>query len=86
MIPSIHLLASFCLGLAAVASAQYDPAIVGTWSSKSKKVITGPVRGRLAQHPWRVLVLTDDIAEFLQSRHRQIDRTRIDWNILLLYD
>lgn len=34
------------LGLVLVGEAvgQYDPNLVGTWSTKSKKVITGPVR------------------------------------------
>jgi hypothetical protein len=33
------------LGLALVGGTlgQYDPELVGTWSTKSKKVITGPV-------------------------------------------
>ncbi|EXJ92362.1 hypothetical protein A1O3_00912 [Capronia epimyces CBS 606.96] len=42
MLPSIKTVALFSLGLAALARAQYDTALVGTWTTKSKKVMTGP--------------------------------------------
>ena len=43
MIPSMKSVFTLSLGLAAVARAQYDAALVGTWTTKSKKVLTGPV-------------------------------------------
>lgn len=42
MITSIQTLLALALGLAALVNAQ-DPKIVGTWTTKSKKVVTGPV-------------------------------------------
>lgn len=44
MIPSIQSLLALSFGLATLVHAQYDPKLVGTWTTKSKKVITGPVR------------------------------------------
>ena len=41
------LIAGACL--ASTASAQIDPQLVGTWSTKSSKVITGPVRTILGE-------------------------------------
>jgi hypothetical protein len=43
MIPSIQSLFALSLGLATLVHAQYDPKLVGTWTTKSRKVITGPV-------------------------------------------
>jgi len=43
MIPSIQNVFTLSLGLAALAGAQYDASLVGTWTTKSKKVLTGPV-------------------------------------------
>ena len=45
MIPRILTLAASGLLLAGQVLAGYDPALVGTWSTKSKSVITGPVSG-----------------------------------------
>ncbi|EXJ94118.1 hypothetical protein A1O1_02511 [Capronia coronata CBS 617.96] len=42
MITSIKTVAAFSLGLAALVRAQYDTALVGTWTTKSRKVVTGP--------------------------------------------
>lgn len=43
MITSIQNLLAVSLGLATLVHAQFDPKLVGTWTTKSKKVITGPV-------------------------------------------
>lgn len=32
------------LGLLPAVSAEFDPRLVGTWTTKSRKVVTGPVR------------------------------------------
>ncbi|KIV86904.1 hypothetical protein PV11_02485 [Exophiala sideris] len=43
MIPSIQTVLALSLSLATtLVSAQYDTTLVGTWTTKSKKVITGP--------------------------------------------
>ncbi|OAL34733.1 hypothetical protein AYO20_05928 [Fonsecaea nubica] len=42
MIPSIQTVVTLSLGLAGLVRAQFDPALVGTWTTKSKKVVTGP--------------------------------------------
>jgi len=42
MIPSIPDVLLLSLGLVGLVRAQYDPALVGTWTTKSKKVVTGP--------------------------------------------
>ncbi|KIW34080.1 uncharacterized protein PV07_00880 [Cladophialophora immunda] len=42
MITSIQTVVTLSLGLAGLVRAQYDAALVGTWTTKSKKVVTGP--------------------------------------------
>lgn len=43
MIVSLPSVLTLSLGLAGLARAQFDAALVGTWTTKSKKVVTGPV-------------------------------------------
>ena len=43
MITSIPNVLTLSLGLFGLVRAQTDAALVGTWSTKSKKVVTGPV-------------------------------------------
>jgi len=42
MLPSIPSVFALSLGLASLVNAQYDSALVGTWTTKSKAVLTGP--------------------------------------------
>jgi hypothetical protein len=43
MMHSISNVLTVSLGLLGLVRAQYDAALVGTWTTKSKKVLTGPV-------------------------------------------
>lgn len=44
-LPTMNLLLLLLpLGLLPAVSAEFDPRLVGTWTTKSRKVVTGPVR------------------------------------------
>ena len=68
MIPSISSLLALSFCALTVVHAQYPAELVGTWTTKSKKVITGPVC--LAQtHSWTSMSLTF-VPGLLQSSRR----------------
>lgn len=49
MLQSLRLFLVVGFALAPQATAQIDPGLTGTWTSKSRKVLTGPVRLYLLQ-------------------------------------
>ena len=81
MITSMLKLLLLGLTLVGGTLGQYDQALVGTWSTKSRKVITGPVSAPFhfaitqktlaLQLFWMGAVLRESFPGLLQSSHRQ---------------
>lgn len=82
-IPSVIVLS---LGLVSLVTAQYDSALVGTWTTKSKKVLTGPVRlAADAESHTRAKVLIQGCSGLLRPRQRPVNRARARWHFLLVH-